>query len=182
MAMKMRVPGSPSAACKASAWACVFASNGEPPPSSCVHLGGNRRAALRHQLGQTIAQRLRHADDGGIVEQVEQKRPNRRRRVRAAEIEQDDRSLGHGRSYRGSGRVVARVCVLVTRGLPTLQISLSAAKRGRGKGPVALATGRVRWCLPELCCQKFFGGATHLTLPTLCVGPLPLPPLRGRRG
>src|SRR4029077_2217738 len=59
--------------------------------------------------------------------------------------------------------------------------SLSAAQRGRGWGPLR-SNGRVRWWLRKGGVLPLADAATHLTPPTLRVGPLPLPPLRGRRG
>src|SRR6266851_6912555 len=59
---------------------------------------------------------------------------------------------------------------------------LSAAKRGRGRGPLR-SNGKVRWCQTR-CDVGVKRTKTHLTYPALCAGPLPLPPRvrRRRRG
>src|SRR6266851_4891400 len=55
---------------------------------------------------------------------------------------------------------------------------LSAAKRGRGRGPLR-SNGKVRWCQTR-CDVGVKRTKTHLTYPALCAGPLPLPPRKTR--
>ena len=60
-----------------------------------IDLARHRPALLRDEPGQHVADQPRRADDGRIVEQVEQKRLDRVQRIGAAQVEQDDCRLSH---------------------------------------------------------------------------------------
>jgi hypothetical protein len=60
-----------------------------------VNVACDLGAAPRDKATQWLPQKARQADDGRVTEQVDEKGPNRRQRIRPTEIHQDDSHSGH---------------------------------------------------------------------------------------